>query len=136
MDLERRLTEQEQAAADQNQIPSGESDIEDREELGLKPHDPRDDEQQQDARAHREAQPEDPCALSLRLGQAPDENGDENDVVDAEDDLEQRQRRERDPRFRRADPLHRSALTFSDGSTAPKPSQRLAAEISSSTDAS
>ena len=46
-------------------------------------------------------------ALALRLGQAPDENADEDDVVDAENDLEQRQRGERDPRLGGSEPLHR-----------------------------
>ena len=33
-------------------------------------------------------------------GSLPDEDGNENDVVDAEDDLEEGQRRERDPDLR------------------------------------
>jgi hypothetical protein len=47
----------------------------------------------------RKRQAEHPGALPLRLGQPTDQNADEDDVIDAEDDLEKRQRRERDPRL-------------------------------------
>jgi hypothetical protein len=109
VNLERRFREQEQAAADQNQVAARDVDVEHAEQRLLQPHDPRQEQQQQDARAHREAEAKEPRALPLRLGQAPDENADEDDVVDAENDLEQRQRRKRNPRFWRSDPLHRGS---------------------------
>ena len=50
------------------------------------------DSEQQDAHAHRGAESQRPAALLLFLWQLADENRDEDDVVDAEDDFEKRER--------------------------------------------
>ena len=52
-----------------------------------------------DARDHRAEQAEPARPRLLRRGSLPDEDRDENDVVDAEDDFQKRERREGDPDF-------------------------------------
>ncbi len=54
----------------------------------------------------REGQAADARFLALLLRQPPDQNRDEDDVVDAENDLEQRQRDERQPGLRVGQQLH------------------------------
>jgi hypothetical protein len=54
-------------------------------------------EQQRDARQHREREPADACGGAPRRRQPLDQDGDENDVVDAENDLEQRECQESQP---------------------------------------
>ena len=49
-----------------------------------------------DAHHHRAAEPERPPALLLLFRELADQDGNENDVVDAEDDFEKRQRDERE----------------------------------------
>ena len=49
-------------------------------------------------------------ARLLRRRQLPGQDRDEDDVVDAEDDLEERQRREGDPDLRVGQPVHRAPL--------------------------
>ena len=61
--------------------------------------DPRDGQQQQDAHAHRQAQADVAGSVALVGRQPGDEDRDEDDVVDAEDDLQQGQRQEGDQRL-------------------------------------
>ncbi len=79
---------------------------EDREERLRQPHDPGDGEEEEDPRD--EGQPEaDPVgALLALLRELPDEDRDEDDVVDPEDELEGGERQERDPSLRFEDPVH------------------------------
>ena len=60
------------------------------------PHDPGEREEQQDAHAHRAAEPERAPALLLFFRQLADEDRDEDDVVYAENDFEKRQGEKRD----------------------------------------
>jgi hypothetical protein len=71
----------------------------------LQAHDPSDREQQQHPRAHRQAQTDQAAFFPLFLGQAVDEDGDENDVVDAEHDFQQCQRQECAPGLRVGEPV-------------------------------
>src|SRR6185503_20979274 len=92
---------QEQPADRQDQIASGELVAEDREEGGGQAAQPGQGKQQQDARAHRQQQAGAPRRQLLRRGQLSRQDRDEDDVVDAEDDLEKGERRQRDQGFRR-----------------------------------
>jgi hypothetical protein len=96
VDLVHALPQQEQPAEDQDQVAAGDLLHEREQRLG-QPHDPGERQQQQDARQHRQQQPQPPCQRAARLGKAPDQDRDEDDVVDAEHDLQRRQGRERDP---------------------------------------
>ena len=97
VDLERALGEQEQAAEEQDQVPPGHAESREGDERLGEAREPDDREQQRDPREHREREAADPRRL-LALGrQPPDQDRDEDDVVDAEDDLQRRQRQECDP---------------------------------------
>ncbi len=61
---------------------------------------PHDREQQRDACQHRNGEAGNPGYLPARRWQAPHQNRDENNVVEAENDLEQRQRYECQPGLR------------------------------------
>ena len=74
------------------------------------PDDPRDREQQQDAHHHREAEADDPGAVALLRRQPLDEDRDEDDVVDAEHDLEHRQGQQGDPRLGVGQQVHASRV--------------------------
>jgi hypothetical protein len=63
-------------------------------------------EEQRDARQHRQGQAHHARARLLRHRQLGGEDGDEDDVVDAEHQLEQRQGRQGDPYLRIENPLH------------------------------
>ena len=60
VDLDGRLPEQEQAAADEDEVAAREAVVEDGEERLGEAHDPGERQQQQDAHAHRAAEPERP----------------------------------------------------------------------------
>ena len=63
-------------------------------------------EEQQDPRPHREREPDRAGARLLGIGEFAGENRDEDDVVDAEDDLERREGEEGDPGFGGGKPVH------------------------------
>jgi hypothetical protein len=63
----------------------------------VRTHHPGQREQQREARHHREAEAEPPCPVALRFGQPADQDRDEDDVVDAENDLERHQHKEGNP---------------------------------------
>src|SRR4026208_451747 len=97
VDLACRLHEQEQTSNQQNEISTGESLAENRKELGREAHHPGDCEQQ--PQTEQEGQRE--AKLSRRLlpagGKLVDQNRNEDQVVDAEDDLHRRQRDQTEP---------------------------------------
>ena len=68
-----------------------------REERLRQADDPGDRQQQQDPHPHRQPQADVPGLIALVRGEALDEDRDEDDVVDAEDDLEHGQRQQGDP---------------------------------------
>ncbi len=82
----------------------------DRDDRRGQPGDPRDRQQEQDAHPHREAEADDPGAVALVVRQPLDEDRDEDDVVDAEHDLEHRQRQQGDPRLGVGQQLHGSRI--------------------------
>jgi hypothetical protein len=105
MDLHGGLADQEEASEQQDEIAPRDVVPQHREERPRELHDPGDAEQQQDARDERPRQPQ-RAGLGLLLGrQLTGENGDENDVVDAEHDLEHRQREQGNPRLRIGNPI-------------------------------
>ena len=75
----------------------GELVLEEREQRLGQGHHPADAQQQQDAHAHGREDAHAAGAVALILGQLVGEDGDEDDVVDAEHDLERGQRQQRDP---------------------------------------
>jgi hypothetical protein len=93
----RSLPQQEQATEQQHQVTAADADAEDVEEVGLEAHDPAEREQQQQARDHGEAQAQAAGLVAHVGGQAADQDGDEDDVVNAEDDFQGGQHRKGDP---------------------------------------
>ena len=67
------------------------------EEVGLETHDPAQREQQGQSRQHGKAQAEATCLVAQFGGQAAHQDGDEDDVVHAQDDFKGGQHREGDP---------------------------------------
>ena len=100
MDLEGALGQQEQAAKAQDQVTARHAPTADKEPRLHQAREPDDREQQRHARDHREREAGDACGLAPLRRQAPDEDRDEDQVVDAENDLERRQRQESDPGLR------------------------------------
>ena len=96
-DLGRGLPEQEDAAADEDEVAPRELVAVEREHGRRQADDPRDGQQQRDAHAHREAESDVPGPVAVVGRQALDEDRDEDDVVDAEHDLEHREGDEGDP---------------------------------------
>ena len=107
------LPDQEQAAADQDQVAHREPVVADREHRLREPDDPRDRQQQEDPHPHREPEADRPGAVPLLRRQALHEHRDEDDVVDAQDDLEDRQGQQGDPRLGVGDPFHRTRVAGS-----------------------
>jgi hypothetical protein len=97
VDFQRALREQEQAAADQDQIAPGERLAEHREQRMGQTRDPGQRHQQQDAREHGAGQAHGACAGTLCLRQLVGHDRQENDVVDAKHDLQRCQRDEGGP---------------------------------------
>src|SRR5690606_13435452 len=81
----------------QYQVTATDADAEDVEEVGLEAHDPAEREQQQQARDHGEAQAQAAGLVADVGGQADDQDGDEDDVVNAEDDFQGGQHCKGDP---------------------------------------
>ena len=100
------LENQEQPAAREDHRPARELDTEQRHERPRQAHHPDDRQQQRDADEHREEQAHPPGALALAGGQLPRHDRDEDDVVDAEDDLQDGERQESGPSLGRGHPLH------------------------------
>jgi hypothetical protein len=99
VDLGRALPQEEEPAADEDQVTNGDGPAEDDRKRLRQPEDPGDRQQQQDADPHREPET-DPAPSCLLLRRQPSrDDREEDDVVDAEHDLQDRQRRQRDPRL-------------------------------------
>ena len=106
VNLQRRLAQQEQSAADQNEIPSRDVPPGDRDERRRQPDDPRNREEQHDPHQHRAEQTRAPRARLIAGGQLAGKNRNEDDVVDAEDDFEKRERDEREQALRTEECVH------------------------------
>src|SRR3954469_14192751 len=91
------LRDEEQAAGNQNEISARNATAEDGEQWRRQPHDPADRQQEQKSRDECEGQSNDTSSLALSSRKLAGENRDENDVVDAKDDLQQEKRAERKP---------------------------------------
>ena len=97
MDLLGRLPHQEQPAGDQDQVTPGKAMPERREHRRRQLHDDRDGGKQDEAhhQRRRDTKPARACPLSFR--QLVGEDRDEDQIVDAEHDLQHHQRQQRDP---------------------------------------
>jgi hypothetical protein len=91
VDLLRCLVHQEGAAAEENQVTSGEGMIEHPEELRRQRGKPVHGEEESQAGDAGDGEAEKPRAVLFFLREFPGEDGDEDDVVDAEHDLHQSQ---------------------------------------------
>src|SRR5690606_5767377 len=87
-DFQRALEQQEQAAEEQDQVAARDALAHHREQVGGQAHHPGDRQQQQDARAHGQGQADKARPGLLVLGQARNQDGNEDDVVDAQDDFQ------------------------------------------------
>ncbi len=111
VDLGRGLVQQEDAAADEDHVAPREVAPERVNNGCGEADDPGDRQQQQDPHPHRQAEADQPSLIAPFRGQSLDEDRDEDDVVDAEDDLEQGQREKGDPGIRagqQGDEVHAS----------------------------
>src|SRR5690606_20249508 len=97
MDLVGGLSDEEEAAKDQDEAPPADLDARHLEERPREPHDPGNAEEQRQPGDERASEPEPAGAGSLLRRQPPGQDRNEDDVVDAENDLERRQRQEADP---------------------------------------
>jgi hypothetical protein len=117
VDLVRALRQPEEASDQQNQIAAGDLLPEHGEQRRGEPDDPGQGEQQRDADEHGEREPDASRPRLLLDRELARQNRDEHDVVDAEHDLERRQRRERDPDLGVRDPLHGHSSSFIETAT-------------------
>ena len=97
MDLGRGLPQQEEATTDEDHVAPRELVPGNGEERFGQADDPGDRQQQQDPHPHRQTQADVPRLIALGRRQALHEDRDEDDVVDAEHDLEHGQRQQGDP---------------------------------------
>src|SRR3712207_6549422 len=118
VDLEGALAEQEEAAQDQDQVAPGDLLAQDRKERRGEPDDPAEGQNQQDAHDQRQPETEAPGEGLPLLGQLVNEDGDEDDVVYPEHDLQGQQREESDPDLGIQQQVHSSHLTFLSPDTA------------------
>jgi hypothetical protein len=99
------LGDEEQAADQQDHVAAGNPLTGHGDERRRQAHHPRDGQQQPEPRDHGQRQADDPRPLALLGPEPPGQDRDEHDVVDAEDDLEHRQREKGDPALEAAHPL-------------------------------
>ncbi len=111
VDLHRRLHQQEKPAGDENEVAPGHAVAPHGEHRLRERHDPADAREQRQAHDQGEHQTDPPGALALARWQPAGENRDEDQVVDAEHDLERNERRETDPDRRIRHPFHLSFTT-------------------------
>src|SRR5256885_4690534 len=100
MNLARAFRDQEQTAGDENEFTAGDVDAKNREQWLGQPHHPGQREQEQNPQQHRKGETSAARAALLRERKLRGHDGDENNVVDAENDLEPDQRKETDPSLR------------------------------------
>ena len=106
VDLVRRFRDQKESAEQKNEPSAAESEARHRKERRCEPNNPGDGEQEQDARDKRAHQSQSSRLGLLVLREFGRENRNEDDVVDAEHDLEHRQRQQSDPCLGVGDPIH------------------------------
>ena len=94
------LADQEQSAADQNDVAPGEFQVFHRQHRLRQPDQPDQEAKQKDAEHQGQQQPDLPRAFCLRLRNPRHDDRQEDDVVDAEHDLQRRQCQQRRPSFR------------------------------------
>ena len=129
LDLGGGLPDQEQPARDQDQVTPGERGLEAWFAMGIQwtgdaevddrrgqADDPGDGAQQRQPQHQREADADAPGERALRLGQVVGHDGDEDEVVDPEDDFHGHQRKERGPGFGRGEEVeHQSCPSMRGG---------------------
>src|SRR5690606_19464595 len=93
VNLDHALSDQKQTAGEQDQVLGGDVVMEQRqlEERLREPHEPGDAEKEEDARDECEQQASLARPVLLRVWQLPREDRNEDDVIDAENDLEGRE---------------------------------------------
>ena len=106
VDLGGRLDQQEHAAGDQDQVAPGDLEAPEREHRRGERHHPGDARQQREPHDQRERQADDARAVALLRRQLVGQDGDEDQVVDPQHDLEGDQREKPDPDGRISDPFH------------------------------
>ncbi len=106
VDLVSALGDEEESAEDEHEIAPRDLLAKDGEERRRELHDPAEREQQQDPHQHRQHQTDLAGPLLLGLGELSRQDGEEDDVVDAQDDLEDRERGEANPGLRVGYPVH------------------------------
>jgi hypothetical protein len=107
VDLGGCLDEEEKSAADEDQIAPGELESPHAEQRLLERDHPADARQECQAHHQGEGQAEDAGTVALPRRQPVGEDGDEDQVVDAKNELERDQREETDPDGRVRNPFHR-----------------------------
>src|SRR3712207_6071563 len=118
VDLEGAFAEQEEAAEDQDQVAPGDLLAQDRKERRGEPNDPAEGQEQQDAHDQRQSETEATGERLPLLRQLINEDGDEDDVVYPQHDLQGQQRKKSHPDFGVQQQVHASYLTFLSSDTA------------------
>jgi len=108
----RALGNQEQAAYQQDEVASRHLLAKDREKRLDQPHHPRQRKEQDDAHNQSEAEADESSSGLLFRRQLSGEDRDKNYVVDAEHELEQREREKSDPDLRVGEPIHARISPF------------------------
>src|SRR5262245_65805345 len=96
----RRLGEEKHSAADQDDIAPGYFYAENAKQRRRKAHEPGERSQHDHAKDERKREADQARAAGFVLGEPGGEDGDENEIVDDEEDLEQRKSDERGHRVR------------------------------------
>ncbi len=97
VDLDRRLPDEEEATGEQDEVAPGDAVAHHREQVAGQPHHPADGEEEPEPRHEGDDEPQLAGLRLLLPREAAGEDGEEDDVVDAQDDLHEGERRERDP---------------------------------------
>jgi hypothetical protein len=97
----------------QNQVPAGDLVVQCGKERRRQPHHPRDGQQQAKPGDHRQRQAQAAGPLTLLFAELTGEDRDEDDVVDAEDDLEHRQRQKGHPALDAGHPIEHQGFSDS-----------------------
>ena len=113
MDLLRALVEQEETAARQNQVTPGKAVAADREDRRRQPHQPGNGGQQREPHEQGERKPYAARTGLQMRGQPPGHDGDEDEIVDAQNDFENREGQKARPDLRVEQPFcHAESLQF------------------------
>src|SRR5262249_29980956 len=110
VNLARRLVDEEQAAAQQDEVASRDVPVSHGDQRLGEPHDPRNREEKQDADAQGQGDAEPARELLLAHRQLRHQDRNEHDVVHAEDDLDDRERREREEGIDGEERRHREPI--------------------------